>query len=277
MFRDGGHPIHRILAQARAQTFHQLRRRIAAAGASQSGKDIERGGRQRLQGTGNQFHAFDRGPKLEPSQFLTQHIRQTAAFARDARQPRMHVGRGPRTMLELQPQGLHPGLTLPQKLRTAGDQRLERLFQISDILDLLLKIASRPKTRARHESAARRELPSQCNVEIPYRGGTQTARETRSRQTQQFTHARHTQGMQGLQPFGIPCRAGDRQPRQTPGQRCEVVDDDGADAGRIAGVRPAPRQPQRCQSRWCRGAVRLQRKPAPTGIDVGMQTLESTE
>ncbi len=73
-------------------------------------------------------------------------------------------------MLEPQPQCLHAGLTLAQELRTALDQRFERLFQISDILDLRLEIASRPKTFARHECPARRGLPPQRNVEILHRG-----------------------------------------------------------------------------------------------------------
>src|SRR6266702_755986 len=102
----------------------------------------------------------------------------------------MHPSLGPRTMPQLQPQRLYAGLTLSQKLRTARDQRFERLFQINDVLDLRLEITSRPKAFARHKRSARSELPRQSNVEILHRCRSQTARETGARQAQQFTHAR---------------------------------------------------------------------------------------
>src|SRR6202023_1692469 len=124
--------------------------------------------------------------------------------------PQMHTGHRLRSMPQLKAQRLHTGLTLAQELRTARDQRFERLFQISNILDLRLEITSLAKAFARHERSARRELPRQRNVEVLHRGCTQTARETRTWQAQQFTDTRHTHGAQGLQSLDIPGRESDR-------------------------------------------------------------------
>ena len=96
----------------------------------------------------------------------------------------MHMGGRTGTVAQLQPQGLHTGLTLAQKVCTARDQRFERLFQIGNGLDLSLEITARPKTFARHERSARCELPRQCNIEILHRCRTQAARETGARQAQ---------------------------------------------------------------------------------------------
>jgi hypothetical protein len=65
-------------------------------------------------------------------------------------------------------------------------------------------------------------------------------------------------------------------------QRAEILDDDRVTFNRIGplsvGARLAvPREPERRQSRWGRGAERLQRKPAPAGIDVGVQGFKWAE
>ncbi len=206
MFRDGRHPVHRLLAQTRAQALHQLRRAVSrptpvpaprANPAKASSEPAESGCREPEI---NSMSAHRRR-QFEPRQFLAQHIRQAAPFAGDARQSHIHAGCGTRAVPQLQPQCLHAGLALAQEPRTARDQRLERLFQISDGLDLRLEIAAHPKTFARHECPARRGLPRQRNVEILHRGRTQAARQTGARQAQQFTQPRHTHGAQGLQPF----------------------------------------------------------------------------
>ncbi len=128
-----------------------------------------------------------------------------------------------RTMPQLQPQRLNAGLALPQELRAARDQRLGRLFQIGDLLDLRLEIAARPKPLPRHERPARRELPRQRNIQVLYRGWPQPARQTGPRQAQQLAHPRHAHGAQSLQPRHIPGRAGDGQLREMPGQGPEIV------------------------------------------------------
>ena len=261
MLRGSNHPVHRLITEARPQSFHQLRHRIAAT-ATQTGKRIEGIGRQRLERTRFQFQGSHRRREFESMQFFIQHIRHAIALARDARQPQTHACHGYRAMSQLQFQCLNACLTSTQELCAVLDHRLQCLLQINDGLDFRLEIAALVKSLARYECSARGGLLRQCDVQIQDRGGAQAACHTGPRQTQQFAYSSHAHGAQGLQPCGIPGRAGDRQLRESTRQLSRIFD---------AYSSVGASQPQCRQSARSRRSVSTHREPAPGGIDACVQ------
>ena len=85
-------------------------------------------------------------------------------------------------MPQPQLQGLHARLAFAQELRAVPEQRLERFFKMSRMLDLGLEIASFAKPFTRHKRSARRWLARQSNVDIEDGAGTRAAGKPRSRQ-----------------------------------------------------------------------------------------------
>ncbi len=200
---------------------------------------------------------------------MSQHIRQAALLAGDARQPQAQSGAGPRAMPQPQFQSLHARLPFAQESRAAPHQRFERLEQIRDGLDLRLEIAALAKTLTPHERPARRGLPRQRDIEIEHRGRSRNGAPDR----RAADAAIHPPGSRPWRARSASRSAS--QPVQARGScaSAPASEPESSMSTRLAGAG----EPQRRQSRWSVALWAHSLQPAPSGIDAGMQPFERAE